>query len=144
MHLDRVRILDEAGAERTKFRAGEPFVVEVDCRRVGGDRKLGMTISIRRADGLLLASARSLEHDVPVGVVHGTGRVRCRFGGLPFPGGIYPVDVLIERDDDTIMGEEIGAATLRIESSAPVGEEIVSVEHGWDVEWKANVEAPNR
>ena len=136
MHIDRVRLLDDEERERTSFRAGEAFVVEVECRRVGGDRRLGMTIAVRRPDGLLCFAARSFEQDVQVGKVHGGGRVRCRFANLPLVDGTYPIDVVIERDDDTIMGEQVGAAVLRVEDAVVGGEELLRVDHGWDIEWR--------
>ncbi len=142
MRIDGVRVVDDEGIEQPSFRPGEPFVVEVHCRRVGGDRRLGLTIAVRRPDGHVCFVARSLDADVQVGAVHGEGRVRCRFGSIPLLDGVYTIDVVTERDDETIMGEDLAATVLRIESGEVDGKGI-PVEQRWEVEWKAN-EAANR
>jgi ABC-type polysaccharide/polyol phosphate transport system ATPase subunit len=127
--IDGVRVFAAAEPGRTRFRLGEPIVVEIDYRVLEPVSSPVVSLAIRRGDGVCCVATSTARRQL---LLPRAGKVKCRFPSLKLLDGDYTVDVAIEGREGP-LDERLACAPFTFESDQG-GRGVFRPEHDWTIE----------
>jgi lipopolysaccharide transport system ATP-binding protein len=135
VRITQVRVLDEAGEEKRRFRVGDPLIVEMRYKADERVSKPVFGLAIHRGDGLHITGPNTQYSGEEILCIEGVGVVRYRIPSLPLLEGLYFVSVAVHNPEDTEMYDyHDRLRSFRVVGSTPrcYGVTLVRGEWSWN------------
>ena len=103
IEIVNVRLLNEKGIEKTIFRTGDPFILQMDyqCHEAIASPVFGMAIN--RQDGVHITGPNTSFAGMVLPTLDEAGTITYRILYLPLLEGLYNISVAVHNSEDTEM-----------------------------------------